>query len=333
MPLDPVLAGLIAGLPGDDTSVQPVALDVATARVNFENDARNLTPIDQRDPVDDVLDTTVSGPGGPVPVRVYLPLPAAGPAPVVVWFHGGGWVIGSLDTGDTVARALCHGLGAVVVSVDYRLAPEHPWPAGLEDAAAVLRWIADYPEEHGGDPQRVLVGGDSAGGNLSAVLAQRLRDTRPALMGQILIYPATDLDMDRSDRYPSMQENASGYVLTPEAVRWCVQTYLPSGADVDDPRISPARCADLTGFPPAVVAVAEFDPLRDQGVAYASALRQAGVPAVLHEGRGLIHGCFDMLGIVPATRSELDRVLASVRELLLPDDERLASNSQEAGLS
>jgi acetyl esterase len=333
MPLDPVLAGLMPGMPGDRADIEPVVPDVTTARVNFENDARNLTPINQRDPAADVHDRTVSGPGGPIPVRVYRPPPAAGPAPVVVWFHGGGWMIGSLDTGDTVARALCHGVGAVVVSVDYRLAPEHPWPAGLEDAAAVLRWTADYPEEHGGDPQRILVGGDSSGGNLAAVLAQQSRDTGPALTGQILIYPATDLDLDRSDRYPSMQENATGYVLTPEAVRWCVQTYLPSGADVSDPRISPARSTDLTGLPTAVVAVAEFDPLRDQGVAYASALRQAGVSAVLHQGRGLIHGCFDMLGIVPATRSELDRVLASVRELLLPDNERLASGSQEAGLS
>ena len=326
MPLDPVLASLLA----DPAADRSVVLDVAALRVRFQNDVEAMTPPAQRDPVADVHDITVPGPAEPIPVRVYRPPSAKGPAPVIVWIHGGGWTIGGLDTGDPVARALCHRVGAVVVSVDYRLAPEHPWPAGLEDAAAVLRWVVDHPDEHGGDPHRVAVGGDSAGGNLSAVLAQHVRDTGPALAGQILVYPAVDLDGDRNDQYPSMQQNASGYHLTPELVHWCVETYLPPGADLADPRISPVRCPDLTGLPPAVVAVAEFDPLRDQGVAYASALRAAGVPAVLHEGRGLIHGCFDRLGTVPASGKEFDRIAASVREILAPDHDFVGADGAGA---
>jgi acetyl esterase len=332
MPLDPVLAQLIAGMTGDETADQPVTPDVTAARANIEGTAAILTPVEQRDPVADVRDTTVPGPADPIPVRVYRPLSAVGRAPVIVWFHGGGWMIGSLDTGDTVARALCHGVGAVVVSVDYRLAPEYPWPAGLEDAAAVLRWVADHADEQGGDPEGIAVGGDSAGGNMAAVLAQQVRGTGPALAGQILLYPATDLDIERSDRYPSLRENASGYILTLESMHWSVETYLPPGADVSDPRISPVRNPDLAGLPPAVVAVAEFDPLRDQGTVYAAQLQQAGVATVVHDGRGLIHGVFDMLGTVPAARSEFDRIVASVRELLLHDSERLVTPG-EAGRS
>ncbi|TCC36385.1 alpha/beta hydrolase [Kribbella speibonae] len=319
MPLDPVLAALIAGPPYAANSTRPVVLDVATARDDFENIARTMAPVDRRDSVAGVHDATAPGPAGPIPLRVYQPLSAAVPAPVIVWFHGGGWMIGSLDTGDIVARALCRGVGAVVVSVDYRLAPEHPWPAGLDDAAAALRWVAEHAEELCGDPVRIAVGGDSAGGNLAAVLAQQTRGGGPVLAGQILVYPATDLELDHFDNYPSWQLHASGYVLTADAVRSCVETYLQPAADVTDSRISPARCKDLTGLPPAVVAVAEFDPLRDQGAAYASALREADVPTVLHEGRGLVHGCFDMLGIVPVARTEFDQLVASVHMLFAPD--------------
>jgi acetyl esterase len=323
VPLDPVLAGLIAGMSGGEAN-QPVVLDVASARIDYEANARIMTPVDQRDPVGDVQETTVPGRGRQIPVRVYQPLSATGPAPVIVWFHGGGWTIGSLDTADTVARALCHGVGGVVVSVDYRLAPEHPWPAGLEDAVAALQWVSEQVDGLGGDAARIAVGGDSSGGNLAAVVAQQMQDEGPALAGQILLYPATDLDLERADSYPSWKQNGSGYPLTTDAVRWCVETYLPAGADTADPLISPLRCADLSRLPPAVVAVAEFDLMRDQGVAYASALRKAGVQVLEHDGLGLVHGCFDMLGIVPASRTELDRIVASVRQLLSAGAEPLA---------
>jgi acetyl esterase len=253
---------------------------------------------------------------GPLPVRIYRPLSSATPLPTIVWYHGGGWTTGSLETGDIVARALSGGTPAVVVSVAYRLGPEHPWPAATEDVTAALQWAAAHIGELGGDPKRIAAGGDSAGGNLAAVAAQLARDSGPHLAAQILIYPVLDLDMDRSDRYPSRRDNADGYHVTRDELRWCVRNYLPAGTDLADPRISPARHPGLTGLPATVLAVAEYDPLRDQGTAYAGALRAASVPVTLHLGLGLIHGCFDMLGVTAAARDELGRVLRSLREAL-----------------
>jgi acetyl esterase len=253
---------------------------------------------------------------GPLPVRIYRPLSSATPLPTIVWYHGGGWTTGSLETGDIVARALSGGTPAVVVSVAYRLGPEHPWPAATEDVTAALQWAAAHIGELGGDPKRIAAGGDSAGGTLAAVAAQLARDSGPHLAAQILIYPVLDLDMDRSDRYPSLRDNADGYHVTRDELRWCVRNYLPAGTDLADPRISPARHPDLTGLPATVLAVAEYDPLRDQGTAYAGALRAASVPVTLHLGLGLIHGCFDMLGVTAAARDELGRVLRSLREAL-----------------
>jgi acetyl esterase len=253
---------------------------------------------------------------GPLPVRIYRPLSSATPLPTIVWYHGGGWTTGSLETGDIVARALSGGTPAVVVSVAYRLGPEHPWPAATEDVTAALQWAAAHIGELGGDPKRIAAGGDSAGGNLAAVAAQLARDSGPHLAAQILIYPVLDLDMDRSDRYPSLRDNADGYHVTRDELRWCVRNYLPAGTDLADPRISPARHPGLTGLPATVLAVAEYDPLRDQGTAYAGALRAASVPVTLHLGLGLIHGCFDMLGVTAAARDELGRVLRSLREAL-----------------
>jgi acetyl esterase len=238
------------------------------------------------------------------------------PLPTIVWYHGGGWTTGSLETGDIVARALCSGIPAVVVSVAYRLSPEHPWPAAADDAAAALQWAAAHSGELGGDPARIAVGGDSAGGNIAAVAAQLARNSGPRLAAQILLYPVLDLDMDRSDRYPSLRDNADGYYVTRDELRWCVRNYLPAGADPADPRISPARHTDLASLPATVLAVAQYDPLRDQGTAYAGALQAASVPVTLHSGTGLIHGCFDMLGVAAAARDEINRVISSVRQAL-----------------
>lgn len=159
-------------------------------------------------------------------------------------------------------------------------------------------------------------GGDSAGGNIAAVAAQLARDSGLHLAAQILLYPVLDLDMDRSDRYPSLRDNADGYYVTREELRWCVRNYLPAGADPADPQISPALRTDLASLPATVLAVAQYDPLRDQGTAYARALQAASVPVTVHSGPGLIHGCFDMLGVTAAARDEIDRVLCSVREAL-----------------
>ena len=320
MPLDPALSDLLDKMAASAAYVRPAGTDLAGARQSHEADASRFTPPDQRAAVADVRDTHIAAPAGPLPVRIYRPLSSATPLPTIVWYHGGGWTTGSLETGDIVARALSSGTPAVVVSVAYRLGPEHPWPAAPQDATVALQWTAAHVNELGGDPARIAVGGDSAGGNLAAVMAQLARDDGPHLAAQILIYPVLDLDMDRSDRYPSLHDNADGYHVTRDELRWCVSNYLPAGTDPADPRISPARHPDLTGLPATVLAVAEYDPLRDQGTAYAGALRTASVPVTLHPGLGLIHGSFDMLGVAAAARDEIHRVLNSVREALADED-------------
>jgi len=318
MPLDPALADLLDKMATSASYVRPGDTDLAGARQSHEADASRFTPPGQRAAVADVRDTHLATPAGPLPIRIYRPLSSATPLPTIVWYHGGGWTTGSLETGDIVARALSGGTPAVVVSVGYRLSPEHPWPAATEDAAAALHWAAAHIDELGGDPARIAIGGDSAGGNIAAVTAQLARDSGPHLVAQILLYPVLDLDLDRSDRYPSLRDNADGYYVTRDELRWCVRNYLAAGPDPADPRISPARHADLANLPATVLAVAQYDPLRDQGTAYAKALRAASVPVTVHPGLGLIHGCFDMLGVTAAARDEIDRVLHSVRETLRP---------------
>lgn len=320
MPLDLALSDLLGTMAASAAYVRPADIDLAGARRSHETDASRFTPPDQRAVVAEVRDTGIATPAGPLPARIYQPLSSAVPLPTIVWFHGGGWTTGSLETGDIVARALSSGTPAVVVSVAYRLGPEYPWPAATQDAAAALRWTAAHVGELGGDPARIAVGGDSAGGNLAAVLAQLARDGGPRIAAQILIYPVLDLDMDRSDRYPSLRDNADGYHVTRDELRWCVGNYLPAGTDLADPQFSPILSPDLAGLPATVLAVAEYDPLRDQGTAYAGALRAASVPVTLHPGLGLIHGSFDMLGVAAAARDEIDRVLNSVREALVGED-------------
>jgi acetyl esterase len=316
MSLDPALADLLDKMATSASYVRPADTDLAGARRSHEADARRFTPPGQRAAVADVRDTRIAAPAGPLPMRIYRPLSSATPLPVIVWYHGGGWTTGSLETGDIVARALSSGTPAVVVSVAYRLSPEHPWPAATEDAAAALQWVSAHIDELGGAPARIAVGGDSAGGNIAAVVAQLTRDSGPRLAAQILLYPVLDLDLDRSDRYPSLRDNANGYYVTRDELRWCVRNYLPAGADPADPLISPALHTDLANLPATVIAVAQYDPLRDQGTAYAKALRVTSVPVTVHPGFGLIHGCFDMLGVTAAARDEIDRVLRSVREAL-----------------
>jgi acetyl esterase len=314
MPLDPALADLLDKMTTNASFVRPADTDLAGARQSHEADVLRFTPPERRAAVASVNDTRVDTPAGPLPVRIYRPRSPAVPLPTIVWYHGGGWTTGSLETGDIVARELTSGAPAVVVSVDYRLSPEHPWPAATEDAAAALRWTAEHVDELGGDPARIAVGGDSAGGNIAAVVALLARDSGPRLAAQILLYPVLDLNLDRSDRYPSLRDNATGYYVTRDELRWCVRNYVPAGTDLATPLISPARHADLAGLPATVIAVAQYDPLRDQGPVYAKSLRAASVPVTEHPGLGLIHGCFDMLGVTAAARDELNRVLGSVRE-------------------
>jgi acetyl esterase len=296
MPVDPHIApllDLLASVPSmsEETPEQ--------AREGF----RQLTLGSRRDVVEvaSVSELVIPGPAGDLAARVYRP-EAGGPVPTVVLFHGGGWVIGDLDTHDNMARSICRDCSAVVVSVDYRLAPENPFPAAVEDALAATEWVGERLADFGGS-EKLAVAGDSAGGNLSAVVAQQLRDTGgPAIAAQLLIYPAVDV----TGEYASRLENAEGYFLDLATMAWFMNHYAADPSHHTDPRVSPLRHHDLTGLPPAVVVTAEFDPLRDEGEAYAAELSAAGVPVEVRRFDGMIHGFFDMGGFSPAAQAAVD---------------------------
>ena len=264
------------------------------------------------EPVAHIEDRTVPGPAGVVPVRVYRPGDEAA-LPVLLWFHGGGWTIGSLETHDNTCRSLANAVGCIVVSVDYRLAPEHKFPAAADDAFAATQWIAEYAADLGGDPKRIAVGGDSAGGNLAAVVSLQARDAGgPALAFELLVYPVTDHEFES----PSMRENATGYFLELESMRWFYNQYLRDERDGADWRFSPARAADLSGLPPAFVLTAEFDPLRDQGEAYARRLEAAGVPVEARRYDGVFHGFFGMRDLMDPAQQAFDDVTKALRKAL-----------------
>jgi acetyl esterase len=229
--------------------------------------------------------------------------------PVLVYLHGGGWVIGTLDSYDATCRELAQGAGCVVVSVDYRLAPEHRYPAAPEDCYAAVQWVAANAASLGADAKRLAVGGDSAGGNLSAVVSQMARDRGgPAIRFQLLIYPVTDADFTRR----SYVDNAEGYLLTTASMRWFWDHYVPEQAKRAEPYASPLRAADLSGLPPAWVCTAEFDPLRDEGEAYAKRLQQAGVSTTLTRFDGLIHGFVSMGLVAPKAQAGVDEAIAAL---------------------
>ena len=262
-----------------------------------------------------VTDRTFPGPAGDVPVRVYVPTSDPGPRPVLVYFHGGGWVIGDLESHDATVRALAAASGVTVVAVDYRLAPEHPFPAAVDDCLAAVRWVAEpsTTAELGVDPGRMAVGGDSAGGNLAAVAAQQLRDTGPALRFQLLVYPATEMHFS----HPSIDENADGYFLTKADIAWFRGHYCPH-EDWNDPRMSPllAHNDAVRDVAPALVITAEFDPLRDEGEAYAAKLQAAGVDAKVSRYDSVIHGFFSMSDMVPEGKAAIDEAAEALRAAL-----------------
>jgi acetyl esterase len=274
---------------------------------------KNLTALDQPEEVARVDDRLVPGDGNDVPIRVYTPADAVGgSAPLLLWLHGGGWVIGDLDTADATARALANRSGAVTVSVDYRLAPEHPSPAPLEDCLAALTWSVENAELLGVDASRVAVGGDSAGGNLAACLCQRVRDDfGPEIDFQLLVYPVTDCMAGTR----SYEENAEGYFLTRDTMHWFIGHYL-GDCDPKDPSVSPLHADSLAGLPPALVITAEFDPLRDEGEAYAVALRDAGVPVDVIRYDGQIHGFVGLAAVLDDGRHALDRAGTALRAAL-----------------
>jgi len=257
-----------------------------------------------------VENRTVPGPAGQIPVRIYTPVGTA-PFPVLVYFHGGGWVIGNLDTHDGICRSLANRVGCLVVSVDYRLAPEHPFPAAPEDCYAATRWLAEHAGSLGGDKGRIAVGGDSAGGNLAAVVALMARDRGgPKLAFQLLVYPATDTDFETR----SYRENSEGYFLTRADMVWFWNHYAPRDEDRRNPYAAPLRAASLRGLPPALVITAEFDPLCDDGNAYAARLREDGVPVRLSQQDGLIHGFFQMGAVIDRGRASVDEASRALKD-------------------
>ncbi|HVF32561.1 MAG TPA: alpha/beta hydrolase [Acidimicrobiales bacterium] len=253
-------------------------------------------------------DRTIPGPAGEIPIRVYTPL-GDGPFPILLFFHGGGFTIGSIDGHDPVARQLGAQAGALVVSVDYRLAPEARFPAAVEDCFAATQWVATHGAELGGDASRLAVCGDSAGGNLSAVVALLARDAGgPALCFQALIYPTTDA----SREWPSMVENAAGPFLTADTMAWFHEQY-GAGDDAADWRRSPLLAEDLSNLPPALVITAEYDPLRDEGEAYGEKLREAGNTVTIRRYDGMAHAFVQLAGVLPTGREAIAEVATALK--------------------
>jgi acetyl esterase len=264
------------------------------------------------DTLERVENLSVAGPAGDIPVRIYA-TDRGGIRPALVYFHGDGFVFGNLDTHDGVCRAIAKESGAVVISVDYRLSPEHKFPAALEDSFAVTQWVAANAERLGIDAERIGVGGDSAGGNLATVVAMRCRDAGgPKLASQVLIYPVTD---SSSFDTGSHRELSEGYFLTRAAMEWFTGHYIASDDQRLHPEVSPLLAADLRGLPPALVITAEFDPLRDEGEAYAKRLQDAGVPVTVSRYPGMIHGFVSMRGVLSGGRQATTEAAVFTRSM------------------
>jgi acetyl esterase len=306
MPLDPQARALLdqmaaMGMPPLDQLPVPEARAAIAALAAASGEPEPVARVENR---------SIPGPQGDIPVRIYTP-DAPAPLPVLVFFHGGGWVICSLDTHDGLCRQLANAARCLVVSVDYRLAPEHAFPAAAEDAYTAVRWVATNAAALGADPERVAVGGDSAGGNLAAVVSLMARDRGgPRLVHQLLVYPVVDAP---GEEHASYRDNAEGYFLTAAMMRWFWSHYHRDDVGRRDPYACPLRTPDLRHLPPALVMTAEFDPLRDEGEAYAARLREAGVPVTLSRYDGMIHGFFGMTGLLDQARTAVAEAAAALR--------------------
>lgn len=305
MPVDPQAQALL-----DSWAAQPPfhTLTVAEARALCAAPPQPGLRIAE---VAAVAERSIPGPGGTLRLRLYTP-PGAGPFPLLLYFHGGGFVVCDLDTHDPICRNLCAGAGCVVASVDYRLAPEHRFPAAPEDCLAATRWAAEHAAGLGADPGRVAVAGDSAGGQLAAVVALRIRDEGgPRLAGQLLLYPTTDLGPPAT---ASFVECAEGYGLTAADVPWFWEKYLNDPAEARHPHASPLRAPDLGGLPPALILTAEYDVLRDEAEQYGERLRAAGVEVRVRRVPGMVHGFFGMAGQVDRADAAVAEACAWLRE-------------------
>ncbi len=284
--------------------------DVAKARADRRLEAEIVSPR-QPIPMARVEAVTVPGPAGTIDARLYVPQGTAQKSrPLLVYYHGGGWVIGDLDTHDNPCRFLAANSGAAVISVDYRLAPEHPFPAAVEDAWAAYAWAADNAGELGCDPARIAVGGDSAGANLAAAVCHQARDERapsPAL--QLLIYPVTQI----GEETPSRHLFREGFLLTRRSMDYFEENYLPNAEDHTDPRVSLLHADDFSNLSPAYVAIAGFDPLRDEGETYALRLRDADTPVTLRRHPGLVHTYANLTEICPSARWAMLEAVRALR--------------------
>jgi acetyl esterase len=307
MPVDPQIQALLergTGVPATHT------LPVDEARRLYEARIAVMAPPAE---VATVAERSIAGPGGAIRLRIYTPK-GQGPFPLMVFFHGSGFVLCSLDTHDGMCRNLSAGIGCVVVSVDYRLAPEHKFPAGPDDCLAATRWAAAHAVELNADPSRIVLAGDSAGGNMAAVTALRVRDEGgPAFTGQMLLYPVTDYHTPGT---PSYQENAEGYGLTRDTMKWFWAHYLEDADQAEHPYASPLRARDLAGLAPAYVLSAEYDPLRDEAERYGERLRASGVPVEITRRAGMNHGFMFWVGLVGGADAAMTDACAWARRIL-----------------
>lgn len=306
MTLDPVFGPLLNGLPDWDISKMS-APDVRTMmHPMFAALAAKDVPIGK------VTDVVAPGLGGDIAMRVYTPVAAPAVIPAVVFFHGGGFVIGNVELYDSFCRMLANESGARVVSVEYRLAPEHPFPAAVDDAFAAVKWVEVNAASLGVDANAIAVAGDSAGGNLAAVVCQLARKSGPKITFQLLIYPW----LSAVDETESIRRLGHGYFLDKPAMEWFGGLYFPRGTDLSDPRVSPLSAPDFSGLPPAYVIAAGFDPLRDEGIAYVDKLKAAGVPATLVDYPSMIHGFVSMGAAIPLANEALAAAGRAVKDAL-----------------
>lgn len=289
MPLDPIVEAMLKQM-AEAGAPPMIELPPADARAMY----RAMNEANTRAPMHEVADTEAEG----VAIRIYRPGPEDR-LPCLVYYHGGGWVIGDLETHDNVCRNLAREAHCVVVATDYRLAPEHPFPAPLDDCVTVAKWVAANADELNIDAGRIALGGDSAGGNLTACVSLKIKqDGGPELVHQLMIYPVTDAGLDTT----SYANNGEGYMLTRDSMQWFFDHYLGDNADPSDPLVSPLNAPDLAGLPPATIITAEFDPLRDEGEAYGEKLKAAGVDTLVQRYDGMIHGFFAMTDLLPTAR-------------------------------
>jgi acetyl esterase len=314
MPLDPLVKALL-----DQMAEQPTPpmweMDPAMARATFVAMMDAIGPKDV--PIGKVENVTMPGPGGDIALRVYTPVAAGSDAlPGLIFFHGGGWVIGDLDTHDGLCRILANEACVRVIAVHYRLAPDHKFPAAVDDAVAAVNWVEANASLLGVDANRLAVGGDSAGGGLAATVAQRAKAKGgPKLAYQMLFFPVTQI----GEETVSFTEFAEGYLLERNALLWFYEHYLPSDADRNDPRVSPLKASDVSGLPPAYVMLAGFDPLHDEGLAYAEKLRAAGVSVTVADYPDMVHDFIYMQAVLPQAQRALAAAAAALKDVVNPE--------------